>query len=183
MSPDGWIGTILVELDRANVRHVLTGSVAAACYGVPVEPRDLDIAPDLDPENLSRLAELLRRWGAKPVHHPDWSESLTVEECERWTPDPPTPENLDHLMTTPHGLVDVVPFRSGTYRDLSPRALPLDVDGRTIQVAHPADLVATLRPHKRKHQTRRSYLDAILERMEAGERVVPRWRANCPDPE
>lgn len=163
------------DLGAAGVRYVLTGSVAAAAYGVPVEPRDLDIAPDLDSENLSRLSDVLRRWNAKPVPDPSWPASLTPEECERWTPDPPTAERLDHLMTTPYGLFDVVPTRSGAYADLVRRALPIEREGRSVWVAHPADLIASLRMSKPKHQTRLPHLAAIREQLERGEPVVPRW--------
>ncbi len=152
-------------LATAGVRYVLTGSVAAAAYGVPVEPRDLDIAPAVDPENLARLAGVLRRWGAKPVPDPDWPQSLAPEECERWVPDPPTSEHLDHRMATPHGYFDVVPSRSCTYGDLIRRALPLHHEGRTILVAHPEDLIAVLRLHKAKHQSRLPHLEAIRERV------------------
>lgn len=185
------ITAILRDLEEAGVRYVLIGSVAAAAYGAPVEPRDLDIAPDLDPENLSRLAGVLRRWNAKPLPDPDWPASPTPEECERWTPDPPTAEHLDHLMTTPIGLFDVVPYdttavapgpalpeadragRSGLYAELIQRALPLLFAGRDIPVAHPADLIATLRMHKPKHQVRFPRLTAILERLERGESITP----------
>ena len=159
------IPAMVNDLSAAGVRYVLTGSVAAAAYGVPVEPRDLDIAPALDPENLARLAGLLRRWSAKPVPDPDWPQSLTPEACEHWVPDPPTAEHLDHLMATPHGSFDVVPSRSCTYSDLIQRALPLPFEGRTIRVAHPDDLIAALRLHKPKHQARLPYLEAIRERI------------------
>jgi hypothetical protein len=161
-------------LEEASVRYVITGSVAAAAYGVPVEPRDLDIAPDLDPRNLARLADVLRRWNAKPLPEPDWPHGLTPEECERWTPEPPTPEQLDHLLTTPHGLFDVVPARSITYDVLIRRALAMPFEERTVPVAHPADLIAALRPHKTKHQTRLPHLNTIRERLERGEAVAPR---------
>jgi hypothetical protein len=167
------IESITHDLGVAGVRYVLTGSVAAAAYGVPVEPRDLDIAPDLDPENLSRLADVLRRWGAKPTPDPLWPESLPPEECEHWAPDPPTAEHLDHLLTTPHGLFDVVPTRSIAYADLIGRALPLVFGGRTILVAHPADLIAALRMHKTKHQVRLPQLRAVLERLSRGETIGP----------
>src|SRR3989442_763005 len=62
------------DLSAAGVRYVLTGSVAAAAYGVPVEPRDLHIAPPLDPENLARLARLPPRRSAHPV--PDRAVAL-----------------------------------------------------------------------------------------------------------
>jgi hypothetical protein len=168
------IESIARDLEVAGVRYVLTGSVAAAAYGVPVEPRDFDIAPDLDPDNLSRLADVLRRWDAKPMPDPLWPESLSLEECQRWTPDPPTAEHLDHLLTTPHGLFDVVPTRSIGYTDLIARALPLVYEGRTILVAHPADLIAALRMHNTKHQVRLPQLSAILERLSRGETIG--WR-------
>ncbi|MDQ3407546.1 MAG: hypothetical protein M3472_05245, partial [Chloroflexota bacterium] len=133
---------ILRGLEDAGVRYVVTGSVAAAAYGVPVEPRDVDIAPDLSTENLERLASVLRRWNAKPVHDPAWSGTLSPEECEAWTPDPPTPGRLDHLMTTSVGPFDVVPWRSGWYLDLVRRAVEREVAGLRVLVAHPDDLIA-----------------------------------------
>jgi hypothetical protein len=142
-------------------------------YGVPATPRDFDIVPDLHPENLTRLADLLRRWDAEPKHDPQWPESLTVEECARWTPDPPTPENLDHLMVTPHGLFDVVPTRAMPYDDLIRRALPVAFEKWTILIAHPADLIATMRMHKAKHQAREPRLTEVRERLERGEAITP----------
>ena len=160
------ITAIVRELGAAGIRYVVTGSIAAAAYGVPVESRDFDIAPDLNPENLARLADLLRQWGARPVPEPDWPGGLTSEECERWTPDPPTSDK--------HGLVDVVPTRSCSYQDLIRRANTITFEGRSIMVAHPADLITTLRMHKSKHQARLPQLDAIRERLERGEAIPPR---------
>ena len=168
------IGTITRELGATGLLYVLTGSVAAAAYGVPGEPRDLDVAPELSPENLSRLADVLRRWDAKPVHDPDWPGGPTREECERWRPDPPTSEQLDHLFASPYGLFDVVPARSGAYADLVPRALPISFEGVTILVAHPADLIAAMRSHKTKHQVRLPHLTSIRERLDRGEAISPR---------
>jgi hypothetical protein len=47
---------MLRALRSADVRFILTGSVAALAYGVAVEPNDLDIAPDLTAENLDAEA-------------------------------------------------------------------------------------------------------------------------------
>jgi len=46
--------------------------------------------------------------------------------------------------------------------------------GWTILVAHPADLVVPLRLHKAKHLERLPHLNAIRERLESGEAIVPR---------
>ena len=175
------ITSIARELAAAGVRYVVTGSVAAAAYGVPVDPRDFDMAPELAPENLARLAQVLRCWGARPVPEPDWPAGLTPEECERWRPDPPTSENLDHLMETPLGLFDVVPTRSLAYSDLMRRALPAVFEQWTIPVAHPSDLIAALRLKKAKHQARLPHLNDILERLERGEMIVPRLPSATPD--
>ena len=136
------VRALLTELQDAGIRHVLTGSVAAAAYGVRVSPRDLDIAPDTEPANLERLAALLRRVEARPRHHPNWP--FSEAECERWTPEPPTEENLDHLLDTRLGPLDVVPWRSGRYEELVGRALTLEADGLRVLVAHPDDLVAKM---------------------------------------
>ena len=159
-------------LGHAQVRYVLTGSAAAAAYGLAVEPRDFDLAPDLAPENLSRLAGLLADWGAKPQHIPSWDGTLTPAECDAWHPFPATPENLDHLLVTPHGLLDVVPAVSGSYAELRQRALRTRAYGFEVFVAHPSDLIATMRPRAPKHEERLPALFDALDRVAAGEAVV-----------
>ena len=99
---------------------------------------------------------------------------MTSEECDRWTPDPPTRENLDHLLTTRYGLFDVVPTRACPYQDLIRRANAIPFEGWSIMVAHPADLISTPRMHQSKHQARMPQLDAIRERLERGETITPR---------
>jgi hypothetical protein len=150
----------LDALTDAAVDFVLTGSVAAAAYGVPVQPRDLDIAPALDEPNLRRLAELLAGIGAKPHFDPAWP--FSQEECERWTPRPATVDNLDHLFETTLGPFDVVPSRSGTYDELRRGARRASWRGGKVLVADPADLVAQLRLGKAKHAARQPQLEAVL---------------------
>lgn len=137
----------------------MSGSVAALAHGVPLQPRDLDIAPDLSEDNLERLAALLERWQAKPVHEPSWPESLSPEECAAWTPNPATPGRLDHLLLTTLGRLDVVPWRSGWYLDLIRRAVELEIAGSRVPVAHPDDLIATLDLRSEKHRDRLPHLE------------------------
>ncbi len=165
------IRAILEGLSSAGVRFVLTGSVAAKAYGAPVEPRDLDIAPDLSAENLELLAGLLSAWRATPHFDPAWEDGMTADERAAWTPDPPTPGHLDHLFETDLGLFDVVPWRSGWYLDLVARAQELRADGLTIAVAHVDDLIATMRPDKPKHATRLQYLEGAR----VAARLAPPW--------
>lgn len=159
------VGGILRTLQAANVHFVLTGSVAALAHGVPVQPGDLDIAPDLSADNLERLAGVLAGWDAKPNHDPNWPESLSPEECAVWTPYPATPGRLDTVLETPLGRLDVVPWRSGWYLDLLPRAIEREVEGVPVLVAHPDDLLATMRMNKEKHQLRRPLLEQARDRL------------------
>ncbi len=136
------VRALLTELQAARVEFVLTGSVAAAAYGISMEPRDLDVAPATDDANLERLAALLSRVDARPRYEPNWPFSR--EDCERWTPEPPSEENLDHLFDTRLGPLDVVPWRSGRYEELVERALILEEGRLRVLVAHPDDLAAKM---------------------------------------
>lgn len=163
-------------LSEAGVRYVLTGSVAAAAWTGPPFATfgDFDLAPDLAPDNLARLATLLAGCGAKPVYRPDWKRGLDPEAIARWRPEPPTPEQLDHQLVTPWGLLDVVPAVSGAYADLLPRAVPSRAWGITVAIAHPADLLATLRPDSApKHRAREAALLDAVARAAAGGRPHP----------
>jgi hypothetical protein len=142
-------------LAKARVLYVLVGSVAARKYGVDVVPRDFDIVPESSTGNLRRLAGVLEELHARPHFDPDWPFSR--EECDAWTPEPASEENLDRLYDSAHGLFDVVPWRAGRYEELAPRAVV--VDG--IAVASVDDLIRQLRLHKPKHQQRLPLLEAV----------------------
>jgi hypothetical protein len=154
------VAGVLDALARAQIAYVLTGSLAAGAYGVTVTPRDFDLAPAAEEPNLARLAGVLAEIRAKPHFDPAWPVSR--EECERWTPHPATSENLDHLFETSLGLVDVVPWRSGSFEELSARASPAAWRGEVVLIAAPADLLAHLRLDKPKHSARRPRLEAAL---------------------
>lgn len=154
---------LVTVLARAQVRFVLTGSVAAAAWtGRAGELGDLDIAPDLEPGNLARLARLLAALQARPVHRPEWKRTLSPEACSRWRPDPPTEEQLDHQLATAWGPLDVLPRRSGEYAMLTLRGHTVRARGVEVRVADPDDLIATLRPDREaKHRRRLDELRAL----------------------
>lgn len=155
------VRAIVQQLAAASVRYVLVGSLAAAAWAgaAPAAPGDFDLAPQLTEENLRRLAQLLWRWEARPVHRPDWRRTLSPEDCAAWRPEPPSADQLDHQLVTPLGLVDVVPRIAGPYDELMLRAAPVLAWGIPMSVAHPTDLLGTLRVDREpKHQLRRSVL-------------------------
>jgi hypothetical protein len=176
---------MIAALHAGDVRSVITGSVAAAAWagGFESPPGDLDIAPDLSTVNLERLAALLERSGARPVHRPDWKRTLSPEACAAWRPWPATAEQLDHQLTTPWGLLDVVPRISGEYSRLLPRASAVDAWGASVLIAHPEDLLATLRPDREpKHRRREPILRAALERAASGRSPIALTALAIPPP-
>ena len=56
---------VVAELRRRGIRTVVVGALVARIRGFAViETRDLDLVPDLDPDNLQQLAEALHSLGA-----------------------------------------------------------------------------------------------------------------------
>lgn len=155
------IGELLRSLHDAGVLYVVTGSVAAMAYGVPAIPRDLDIAPDLETGNLERLARILRHLGAKPKYDPNWSGGLSHEQCASWVPDPTDVSTLDHRLVTPHGEVDVVPLKSGSFADLGARAIGGIAFGVPVRIAHLEHLILQCQQWNRERDRRR--LRQLLE--------------------
>ena len=180
------VTTLLRLLGDAEIKYVVTGSVAAMLHGVPVEPGDLDITPALDVDNLARLAHVLASIEARqdpraPFGHWEkgddggeqrWIETPPTPEAvaarASWRPDPAEPSSFDHLLESKHGAVDVVPQVSGTYDELIARAVRLDVDGVSVWVESVDDLLATLTmPRRAKDRERVERLRAIQRSVRA----------------
>lgn len=131
-------------LNAHGVRYVVFGSTAGLLQGVPLPTRDVDVVPDSDHENLSRLAQALNsldpRWriaetgAGLPIDGP-----LEPRHFE-------SPETLAVGLVTRLGYVDVVlrprGFETG-YQELAAHARHLDMDGVTLSVASLDDLVAS----------------------------------------
>jgi hypothetical protein len=154
------------------VKYVVTGSGAAVLHGVVLKPGDLDVTPALDRENLTRLATALEEINARPdpdlpfgqwerasdgeqrwvEHQPTRAE---VEARAAWKPDPDDSTSFDHLLQSSLGSIDIVPIVSGTYEELSARAVHVDVDGEDVAVESVPDLLATLTvPRREKDRDR-----------------------------
>lgn len=151
------IDLILAALIEREVRFVVTGSVAAKLYGVPIDPGDLDVTPALDTANLKRLAEFLihieaepplvfGRWEVQEDGERKWiAFEPTPEQIEakkNWRPDPDDVSSFDNLLYTTLGNFDVVPDLNGTYEELSRRAVELEHAGQRVHVMHIDELLA-----------------------------------------
>jgi hypothetical protein len=145
---------IVQLLQDSGVNWVLTGSTVLAIYGAKLIPNDLDVTPDLHPDNLQRLAAVLRDIDAIPAFTPQWPAGPSITECAAWTPHPATEQNLDHLFVTSLGMLDVPPRICGTYDGLIKDAARVDVGGIPIAVCALSEVLTRLhgRTRTKDHQ-------------------------------
>jgi len=162
--PAPQIPAIVQALAGHRVRWIMTGSAVLTTYGADLSPNDLDVTPELSAGNLERLARLLGRIDARPAYEPTWAPGPTLTECEAWRPEPAVEHQLDHLLVTQLGMVDIVPRLCGTFEDLAARASLVRVAGSEVLICDPADVLARLVGRDRAKDRRRRAVYADLER-------------------
>lgn len=138
--PELDISGILAELNRERVEFLVIGGVAVGFHGYVRATKDVDIVPAPDPENLERLARLLKRLDAQ-IEGAD-------EFAEGELPDPLDPDALalggNWVLRTRLGRFDIMQWigDEALWEKLAPGALDTEVDGLSIKVVSYEDLVA-----------------------------------------
>lgn len=117
-------------LVAAEVRFVLVGGLAVGVHGVVRATRDIDIVPDPEPANLTRLAELLVRLEGRQIG----------VDTEHLPYQPTDPDGLraggSFQVATVHGQLDILQ-QSDTipaHEAIAADALEIDWQGLTVQV-------------------------------------------------
>lgn len=138
--PELDIQGILAELNRGGVEFLLIGGVAVGFHGYVRATKDVDVVPAPDPQNLARLARVLRELGA---------EIEGAEEFEEGElPDPLDADALglggNWVLRTRLGRFDIMQWigEEALWEKLSPGAIETEIDGLTIKVISYEDLVA-----------------------------------------
>lgn len=169
---------LLRALSEHGVDYVVIGGVAVQAYGHVRTTIDLDVIVAWTEENTRRLAGALSELGAR-LRGVD-SELLGIDLGD--------PKQLyeggNFLMRTVHGDLDVfaVEQTAGaprSYDQLRARAVPVEVFGIALAVAHPEDLIRMKaaaaqfrdRPEAKRRQDREDI--AVLERLRAQEPQRP----------
>jgi len=138
---------LLRALHDAGVRHIIIGGFAVNAHGVIRPSKDLDIVPDPEPENLDRLATLLRALDARHV-------GLGEFEPEEFPFDPTRGEDLragtNFRLETSLGDLDVMQWVAGidtdpAYEALASDAVEGDLDGIVVKVCGLEHLIAMKR--------------------------------------
>jgi hypothetical protein len=165
---------LLHALSEREVDYVLIGGVAIQAYGHVRTTIDLDVIAAWTEENMGRLSRALS----------DLQARLRGVDADMLGIDVTDPHVLykggNFLMRTPHGDLDVfateeTPGAPRAYEQLRARAVPVEVFGITILIAHPEDLIrmksAASQFRDRPKAKRRQDLDdiAMLERLRRGE--------------
>jgi hypothetical protein len=137
--PDLDIRGMLERLVSAGVDFVVIGGIAVLLHGYPRLTRDLDIAFAADGGNLKALGGVLTELGAK---------LRGVDEQLPFTPDDRTLQGIELLtLETTAGWLDLQRRTPGvrSYAALRRRAERVDLDGLSVLVASPDDLIAMKR--------------------------------------
>jgi hypothetical protein len=158
---------IFAALERGGVRYVVIGGLAGILHGSPLLTFDADICPDRTPDNLARLAAVLRDLGARirtsdsPGGLPFACDAAFLAQVE-----------LLNLVTD-FGDLDLSfqPSGTGGYGDLVGRAEAMEVGGFPVRVAALEDVIrskeAAARPKdQRALPVLRQLLDETRRRRE-----------------
>ncbi len=125
---------ILEELARHRVDFVVVGGMATQAHGNTRMTNDVDLIPEPDPRNLTRLADALRALQARvlnPGHEDIEIDAAMLPRATIWQ------------LATPHGGIDVLHDAPGAapYDQLRERALVIALDDLRIQIAGLDDLI------------------------------------------
>ena len=152
---------MLRALGDHGVRFVLIGGYAGSLRGSPLITGDIDICYARDDENLQRLAEALRRLGAR---------LRGVDEEVPFLLDAATLAAGDHFtFTTSAGSLDCLGTPAGTdgFSDLDAGATDEDLDGLTIRVTALDDLIRMKRAAGRpKDRIAVEWLSALRDELD-----------------
>jgi hypothetical protein len=119
---------LLAALDRAGVKFIIVGGVAARAYGSSRLTDDLDVCYSRDPANLERLVEALAPLkpylrGAPPGLPFDWSVATLRA-------------GLNFTLSTAAGAIDLLGeiTGGGRYEDLVSHTIALEIFGRPMRL-------------------------------------------------
>lgn len=127
---------ILAVLEQHGVDFVVIGGYAAVAQGSPIPTRDVDVVPEKDRDNLTRLSAALTALEAKvrngdedplPFSH----DATSLASSVFWN------------LTTSHGDLDLAFTPSGTqgYADLRRDAIEVTLRGTPVLLASLADII------------------------------------------
>jgi len=138
---------LLSALHEHGIEHIVVGSFAVNAHGFIRVTKDLDIVPSAAPENLERLANMLRDLHAVMLDSGDFA-------AKEMPADPTQAAGLElggnFCLLTDRGRLDVMQWLSGSetddlYAELDPDAVDGSLDGVPVRVCSLQHLLAMKR--------------------------------------
>lgn len=125
--------TLIDLLDELSISYAVMGGIAVRAYGVPRPTYDIDLTIALEPARLPKLFEHLREldYSIPEAYETGWVDEvkgLKLLKLRRYLRD----ESLD---------VDLFLAESEFQRQLMNRRLSEEVEGRTMWLVSPEDLI------------------------------------------
>lgn len=144
---------LLGRLIEAEVRFILVGGLAMNAWGYMRATQDVDVVPDPDQENLTKLDALLRELGGKVDVDGRLLDSASISTFLR------TGDRT--LVRTELGQVDVLQGlpQIPRYETLEKQAKEIDIDGLLVRVCSLEHLLAMKRVSDRPRD--KDDLDAL----------------------
>lgn len=132
------IGELVAVLARHGVDFVVIGGVATQAHGHRRTTMDLDLMPDPDPDNLTRLGAALGELEAQPVGVDVGKAAISVSDPERLAVAAIVPPLL-----TRHGRVHILkePKGARAFDKIRESALVLEVAGVDVAIVSLDDLI------------------------------------------
>ena len=130
----------LRALSRSGNDFVIVGGVAARLYGSSRLTHDIDVVPELNPENWPRLVECIWNAGARP-RIPEPLESIrNLAQVRKWNRDKGL---LALSFRAPDGTaeIDLLIASPEEYEGLRARAQVITLDGASYRIASLDDLI------------------------------------------
>lgn len=132
------IGDLIEVLARHEVDYVVIGGVATQVHGHRRTTMDLDLTPDPDPENLSRLGAALVELEARPRGSGFEKAEIPATDPERLAIAAIVPP-----LITRHGQVHILkePKGARAFEQLREAALVVELDGVEVAIVSLNDLI------------------------------------------
>lgn len=130
---------ILEELERAGVEFLVIGGVAVGFHGFVRATKDIDIVPAPDPQNIAKLAAVLRTLDAQLEGADDFDDGEL--------PNPLDPEALalggNWVLRTRLGRFDIMQWidEDELWGKLSPTAVEAEIGGLTVRMVGYEELI------------------------------------------
>jgi hypothetical protein len=132
------IGELIEVLSRHEVDYVVIGGVATQVHGHRRTTMKLDLTPDPDPENLSRLGAALVELEARPREAGFENAEIPAADPERLAIAAIVPP-----LITRHGQIHILkePKGARSFEQLREAALVVELDGIEVAIVSLSDLI------------------------------------------